>query len=434
MTTTDLAVPSGAIDATAPAVIVSSDCHIGPRLVEDLRPYCPAALLDDFDAYVASDSRSKGRYAEPPAEGAGDAMWRNLTLPGHHDPEARRADLDADGIAAEVVFHGSQNGEPIPFQSSMLGAPERPDLAAAGLHIYNRWLADVSAQAPGRHVGLAHLPMWDVDAAVAELEWAAGAGLGGVNFPALRPGIRRYNDPVWEPFWAAAASLRMPLTTHSGAGDPEVFAGAETVALLSIESGGWFSRRAVHLLVFAGVFERHPGLQLVMTEQPGEWWPAAVLELDSVHRAHTRGNRELAAQVPRPPSEYLHEHVWIGGSFLSRAEAEGAIRDGYADRVMWGADYPHMEGTFQRPIPGVPGGEEPHTPQSLRFTFAGLPLEHVAAMVGGNAVRCYGLDGGALAAVARRIGAPSLTDLVQPIDAPPRGASPFAFRTSGPWD
>ncbi|MCU1374834.1 MAG: hypothetical protein JWO68_2120, partial [Actinomycetia bacterium] len=36
-----------------PLVIVSSDCHVGPRVVEDLRPHCPPALLDRFDAYVA---------------------------------------------------------------------------------------------------------------------------------------------------------------------------------------------------------------------------------------------------------------------------------------------------------------------------------------------------------------------------------------------
>jgi predicted TIM-barrel fold metal-dependent hydrolase len=210
-----------------------------------------------------------------------------------------------------------------------------------------------------------------------------------------------------------------------------VFAGAETVALLSIESGGWFSRRAIHLLVFAGVFARHPDLQPVMTEQPGERWPAVAQELDSVHRAHTRGDRALAEQVPEAPSTYMHRNVWVGASFLSRAEAEGAVRDGYADRVMWGADYPHMEGTFQKAVGGAGAA---HTPMSLRFALAGLPADAVAAMVGGNAVRCYGLDAEALGAVARRIGAPSLAELSVPLDGPPAGASSFAFRTAGPWD
>ena len=410
-----------------PVVIVSADCHVGPRLVEDLRPLCPPALLDAFDAYVADEHRSKGRYVEREASDEDlTSPWRNQFTAGHHDPATRRRDLAAEGVAAEVVFHGSQNNQPIPFQTSVLGAPDDPDLAAAGVRIYNTWLATMCADAPHRHVGLAHLPMWDVDAAVAELRWAADAGLQGVNFPAPRPWLLPYNDRAWEPLWTAAEELALPLTTHSGAGDPAVFQGPELTALMSIESGGWFSRRSAHLMIFAGVFERHPDLRLVLTEQPGEWWPYMVNELDTVHMANTRYGGPLKRQVPRPPSEYLHRNVFIGASFLSGPEARGAVRDGYADRILWGADYPHMEGTFQL-------GDVAHSPLSLRFTFAGMDPAWVSAMVGGTAVEVYGLDAVALSSVARDIDAPTMTELTRPLDEVPVGASPFAFRTEGPW-
>lgn len=409
-----------------PLAIVSADCHIGPRLVEDLRPHCPPELVSAFDAYVDDPNRSQGRYVErTPSDDDLTSPWRNQFTPGHHDPEARRADLDRDGVAAEVVFHGSQNNQPVPFQTSMLGLPDDPDLAAAGIRIYNTWLAELCAAQPHRHVGLAHLPMWDVDAAVAELRWAAEAGLKGVNFPAPRPWLLPYNDRSWEPLWATAEELGTPLSTHSGAGDPRVFQGPELTALMSIESGGWFSRRAAHLLIFAGVFERHPDLRLVLTEQPGEWWPYMCLELDTVHMANTSHGGPLKKQVPKAPSEYLHRNVYIGASFLSRAEAQGAVRDGYADRVMWGSDYPHMEGTFQL-------GER-HTPLSLRFTFAGMDEDVVRAMVGGTAAEVYGLDTAALARIAAAIGAPTFAEVYEPLDAVPAGASPFAFRTVGPW-
>ncbi|HZP30847.1 MAG TPA: amidohydrolase family protein [Acidimicrobiia bacterium] len=416
-----------------PLVIVSADCHIGPRLVEDLRPYCPAALLDEYDAYVGASDRSRGRYVEEDDVGSG-AAWQatNQGTAGHHDPAARRRDLDFDGVAAEVIFHGSQNNEPIPFQTSMLGPPEDPDLAAAGLRIYNRWLADMCAAEPHRHVGLVHLPLWDPEASIEELRWARDAGLRGVNFPAPRPWLRPYNERVWEPFWAVAADLDMPLVTHAGAGDPSVFGGPELVALMSTESGGWFSRRAVHLLIFAGVFERHPGLKLVMTEQPGEWWPYTRLELDSVHMTTTRGNAALRRQVPRRPSEYMHRNVYIGASFLSHAEAEGAIRDGYADRIMWGSDYPHLESTFQYPGDDFTGGTSTGK-QALRFTFAGIPEDHVRAMVGLTAAHVFGLDVPSLERIAAAIDAPTYEDVSVPLEAVPAGASPLAFRTFGPW-
>ena len=52
-----MTVTSGKVDtsterASAPLVIVSCDTHIGPRLRDDLRPYCPPDFLDDFDAYA----------------------------------------------------------------------------------------------------------------------------------------------------------------------------------------------------------------------------------------------------------------------------------------------------------------------------------------------------------------------------------------------
>ena len=193
-----------------PMVIVSSDCHIGPRLVEDLRPHCPKELLAQFDAFANASDRPHGRYVEQTGDDSGElAPWRNRWTAGHHDPVARRRDLDFEGVAAEVIFHGSQNDQPIPFQSSMLGTPEDPELAAAGIRIYNAWLAELCAAEPHRHVGLAHLPMWDVDAATEELRWAAGAGLKGANFPAPRPYLRPYNDRAWEPFWTAAEQAQI---------------------------------------------------------------------------------------------------------------------------------------------------------------------------------------------------------------------------------
>lgn len=47
-----------------PVVIVSNDTHIGPRLVQDLRDYCPAAYLDEFDRFAATTAADKDAAAE----------------------------------------------------------------------------------------------------------------------------------------------------------------------------------------------------------------------------------------------------------------------------------------------------------------------------------------------------------------------------------
>ena len=111
--------------------------------------------------------------------------------------------------------------EPIPFISSGVRGRSKTyddrDLAGVGMKIYNRWLADFVSQAPHRHIGLAYLPMWDVEAAVAEVESGPRRGLRGVNFPAMRDGeLPEYNRSLWEPLWSVCEELRMPLVTHVG--------------------------------------------------------------------------------------------------------------------------------------------------------------------------------------------------------------------------
>ena len=429
--------PAGADE---PVVIVSNDTHIGPRLVEDLRTYCPSAHLAAFDEFAAATAVEKEAAAELLA-GSGYLDHPNLRTPGHHDPAARLADYDHDGVAAGVLFHGSMNMEPIPFVPQGLGKERSFDdreLAAVGMRMYNRWIADVVATAPHRHVGLAYLPMWDVDAAVAEVEWADEAGLRGVNFPAMRDGeLPEYNRSQWEPLWAACEERRMPLVTHVGAGTGARYSKLEGIPLLQIESGGFVSRRAVWWLIFAGVFERHPGLKLVITETPGNWFPSTAAELDAVWGFYDTKrdeplNRALLDQVPRPPSEYMAENVFFGASFASPHEAEEAVAHGLETQLLWGSDYPHLEGTFvwregRDDLPSI-------TRLSLRNTFSGVPTEATRRMVGQNAIDIYGLDAGALAEIAASIGAPTASELATPIDAVPPEGSVTAFRTgAGGW-
>ena len=77
-------------DGAAPVVVVSNDTHIGPRLVEDLRGYCPSAHLDDFDRFAATTAAEKDA-ASAMLAGSGYLNHPNLRTPGHHDPAARLA-------------------------------------------------------------------------------------------------------------------------------------------------------------------------------------------------------------------------------------------------------------------------------------------------------------------------------------------------------
>jgi predicted TIM-barrel fold metal-dependent hydrolase len=446
MTITEADTTTGSDQGTAPMVVVSCDTHIGPRLDEDLRPYCPADLLDEYDAYSstlkekkAAAAAARGRVAFGGKQMGDDWGVRvdNLQTPGHFDMQARLDDFNRDGVAAEVVFHDSQNGEPIPFQTDTLlmraaDIKQDFDLLKAGQHIYNQWLADVCSVEPERHIGLMHLPMWDIDAAIAELEWGRSVGLKGVNFPTPKAYLQPYNDPAWDPFFSAVEDLGVTLCNHGGAGaSGGSYPGAMSIAKFEISMMARIC--PMDQLIFGGVFERHPGVRLVLTESPGTWWNFVLKEMDSIYLTDTRSYGPTEKErVPRLPSEYAREQVFIGASFHARFEAEDAVENGYEDRVIWGSDYPHFEGTYQYGADGPHG--EPMTWAALRFHYAGLPEPLVRQYLGGNAMAAYDLDAEALAKVAGRINAPTYADLnSEPVTEKPAGSGHLAFRTFGFW-
>ena len=195
--------------------------------------------------------------------------------------------------------------------------------------------------------------MWDIDAAIKEATWAREHGLRAVNFPVEAgpvtelkrsrfAGLHYYNDPIWEPFWAACEDLGMPLVSHGGAGDPNDLPGGMPVW---INESREIARRPMHRLIFAGVFERHPDLKLVLTELPGDWWRVKLADMDSL------GMYGGGADGMKP-SEYAKRNVFLGASFQARFEAEDAIEHDYWQNIIWGTDYPHVEGTWRRPGDG----------------------------------------------------------------------------------
>jgi predicted TIM-barrel fold metal-dependent hydrolase len=194
--------------------------------------------------------------------------------------------------------------------------------------------------------------------------------------------------------------------------------------MLAVDRTGWLARRALPRLLFSGVFERYPTLKLVLTEQNGDWWTSTMREFDS---AYATFGRPIRDRVPRWPSEYCASHVFIGASYVAPFEASAAVE---GHNVMWGSDYPHMEGTFQH---GAGQGPESITHQSLRHAFHAIDDDSTERMISANAIACYGFDADALASIARRIAAPTLAELSVPPERIPDGLKSLGFRTIGPF-
>jgi predicted TIM-barrel fold metal-dependent hydrolase len=398
-------------------IVISSDGHAGARM-DEYREYLEAGYLDEFDEWAKS-------YVNPFTDIRGETAYRNW------DSSARLQELENDGVVAEVLF---PNTIPPFFPSANLVArlptADTYELRWAGLKAHNRWLADFCAETPGRRAGMAQVFLNDIDDAVAEITWAREHGLfGGILLPGVPPdaGLPPLIAPDYEPIWAACEDLDMPINNHSGAAGPDFGTYPASMALFMVELG-WYSHRVFWHMAFGGVFARHPGLKLILTEQSAGWVPQVLNMLDHQYRrfldpktAESHFGGELVKEVTEPPSYYWKHNCFAGASFFRPCEVPLRYEIG-VDKIMWGQDYPHVEGTY------------PYTTEALRNTFAGLDPTEVALMVGLNAAQLYGFDLDALEPVAAKVG-PTVDEVNTPLDQIPADSSSLAFAGEDlkPW-
>lgn len=392
----------GAADASANYVVISADCHGGAD-VPDYRPYLESRYHEDFDAWLAD-------FHNPYDDIVGDGAGRNW------DSTRRRREMEADGVVAEVVF---PNTIP-PFFPKVSLVHQPPGAGAgdlerrwAGLRAHNRWLAEFCADTPGRRAGIFQIMLHDVEGSVAEIRRCAEAGLtGGVLLPGAPPGsgVPPLYAPDYEPIWAVCEELGLPVTHHSGSAAPDYgdYPAAQAMFLLEVT---WWAHRTLWHLMFSGVMERHPDLQFVFTEQGTAWVPDELTRLD-YYWLRLRGEKGAAGsqeakfgaavtQLSMKPSEYWARQCQLGSSFIRRPEVDARHTVG-VDRIMWGTDYPHLEGCW------------PFSRQHLRLAFADVPEDEVRAMVGTNAARVYGFDLDHLAPFAAEFG-PSPAEVAVPL-------------------
>jgi predicted TIM-barrel fold metal-dependent hydrolase len=226
--------------------------------------------------------------------------------------------------------------------------------------------------------------------------------------------------PEYERLWAAIQDLGLVVNQHAGIGAPDYGPHPAAEALWILETS-FFSQRGFVQLVMGGVFERFPGLRFILTESGCAWVPPLLERMDMVHagmKAGMIGELDYArgSALPEPPSVYAKRNCWFGASFPSPREIADRHVVG-VDRILWGSDYPHYEGTF------------PHTREALRLTFADVDTAETRRMLGENAAALYGFDLEALAPVAERVGVtPALVGKPLAPDEIPEDATSLLFQ------
>jgi predicted TIM-barrel fold metal-dependent hydrolase len=401
-------------------LVISGDCHAGADIAM-YRHYMASSWHEEYDRWAATFSDP---WEDTESNVATDDLKMgvaNYDSRLNWDSEYRREILESEGIVAEVVF---PNTAPPFFPGGVLtvAAPQSRSeyqRRMAGLRAHNRWLKDFCDELPGQRAGVGQIFLNDVDEAVEEIKWISENLTGGILLPGdSQGGLVQLYYPRYDKIWAACADLGVPVHRHSNLPGEAITEknGAAGSAIGLVESA-FFAHRGLAHLIFAGVFEKFPALNFVMTESGAHWVPGYLAELDALYEgAGLDGSivnyfaGPAAQSLPRKPSEYFATNVMVAASFLT--PVEGAMRHEIGiDRIMWGSDLPHTEGTY------------PYTMEALRATFAQMPAAEAQQILAGNAERVYGFDMPKLYALAANLG-PKVSDVARPLTAAERPRSP----------
>jgi predicted TIM-barrel fold metal-dependent hydrolase len=399
---------TGHTDNSARYLVISSDTHAGPP-AERYRDYLDPKYRAAFDADLAMTlEMNKARAAQSDAA-AFEAKWEAETGDGGRraswDPAVRDAELDKEGVAAEVIFPDADvlgGGASAPFHAGLGSAGDLDgELVMAGAQAHNRWLEELCAASPERRCGVATVPiLHDIDAAVAEIERLAAAGFRAILIPTLWVDKPSYNDLRYEPVWAACEANGMVVHVHSGGASRDISMLAPGLIAIYATEAWWWAARPLWALLWGGVFERHPGLRFAITEDGAWWLPGIVSRMDEKylggHNTEKLGNA-FTSTISKKPSEFFGTNIFVGASTPSTEEIERRHEIG-VHAFMWGNDFPHPEGTW------------PHTRKAITEAFADVPPDEATRMLGTNAAAVYRFDVEKLQPIAARIG-PSQTDV-----------------------
>jgi len=108
---------------------------------------------------------------------------------------------------------------------------------------------------------------------------------------------RRYDGSEYEPFWAAAAALDLPLSLHTATRRQGKIRGAGDKTLRDASSRAtkaFYPALSLCDLIFSGVFERHPRLTLAIVEF--ERTPHLLSTMDYTYRERHGGGRVVGDQ------------------------------------------------------------------------------------------------------------------------------------------
>jgi predicted TIM-barrel fold metal-dependent hydrolase len=276
-------------------------------------------------------------------------------LPLHcRDRDARLAVMDRQGLEKAWMFPTlgvgveGLNADNVPMTYKLF-------------HAFNQWLDDDwGFDHEGRILGAPAIPVLDPLRAVEELEFVLARG---ARLIVLRPGPangRSPADPVWDPFWARVQEADIPVAYHIYTGT-DAYDDAFRVLYQRQDIPDPYYDRALRSAIFGGdrtildtvlslvlgnLFGRFPGLRIATIELGCAWVGYCMHLLDHAGISITdRYIQAFGGRSDERPSDIFKRHFWV--SPFPEEDVVGLVGQIGADRVLFGSDWPHSEGTAE---------------------------------------------------------------------------------------
>jgi predicted TIM-barrel fold metal-dependent hydrolase len=285
--------------------------------------------------------------------------------PGGQNPHERVKEMAQDGVSAEVLY---------PTLGLGLFSLDDPALQEACFRVYNDWLLEYCQPALDRLVGIAAISVYNIDQALKELRRCRDGGLkGALIWEAPHPDLP-FPSSHYEPLWAAAQDLDMPISLHILTGHGYVKNRPEGVERYrgSVNHKTTEAVNALFDFTHYGILDRYPELKLVMVEHEVGWLPYYVQQWDYYFRRFRKVN---PLPINKAPGEYIARQVYC--TFFNDPIGTKLLNWWGAENCMWSNDFPHENSTW------------PRSREVIARDLGSLPEATRARLVRDNVVRLY---------------------------------------------
>ncbi|HRE01735.1 MAG TPA: amidohydrolase family protein [Ilumatobacteraceae bacterium] len=308
--------------------------------------------------------------------------------PGCYDPVARLADMDLDGVSAQVLFPNFSR-----FAGMRFTTAKDKDLGLLCVRAYNDFILDEWREAsPDRYIPLIILPLWDVTLCVAELERCVAKGAKGLTFPdnPAMLGMPSFYTDYWNPLFAAIEAADLAICMHFGSAGvaPSLAADGPAAAAAAVMGSTLF--HSMSDLVFSPVLHRFSKLKILYSEGGIGWFPFAAQRLDQVWEKYRFYQIVPTISADHRPSDLIRRNVF--GCFIDDQLGIDLRHQIGVENITFETDYPHSDSIF------------PASRDALARMMADVPDDEVDKMVYGNACRLFNLDPATLVAPPTTVG------------------------------